>query len=380
MPSRCRVSFSATTESLYETRLEPLTRFRRMTWRKCKESRKSFIGRSTTRSWCRSRTARPVAPTFATEMAKAGRAHPALLRRRAEQDAARDQPAGVRATAEPQYATRSGRCASSCRRVLRRTTGRQEKDDAHDPETDNVLADLIYNSVTSLLVGEKTMIEMPTYYFPAGAGVSPGNQRLPSHGQPDPMATFRFSEPVQIEPNQNFRVEMLFPQGVPERSKQHDAGAAAPRRRHRAAPALGRARRLSHARRAVEGGSDVARQDDTMQGLGCPGGCEGADGQLYQWVQGVDGLGNTVGCWRPMRCSAPERAVRRASGAVLRRDRGRPPTEISISGCRASMDWAVHSASGRGSSASRSGRCRSCSGLRRSFPAGPRHSRRRRRS
>ena len=83
-------------------------------------------------------------------------------------------------------------------------------------ETDNVLADLIYNSVTSLLVGEKTMIEMPTYYFPAGAGVSPGNQDLPSHGQPDPMATFRFSEPVQIEPSQNFRVEILFPQGVPK--------------------------------------------------------------------------------------------------------------------------------------------------------------------
>lgn len=80
---------------------------------------------------------------------------------------------------------------------------------------DNVLADLIYNSVTTLLVGEKTMIEMPTYYFPAGAGVSPGNQTLPSHGEPDPMATFRFSEPVKIEPNQNFRVEMLFPQGVP---------------------------------------------------------------------------------------------------------------------------------------------------------------------
>ncbi len=82
-------------------------------------------------------------------------------------------------------------------------------------DADNVLADLIYNSVTSLLVGEKTMIEMPTYYFPAGAGVSPGNQTLPSHGEPDPMATFRFSEPVKVEPNQNFRVEMLFPQGVP---------------------------------------------------------------------------------------------------------------------------------------------------------------------
>jgi hypothetical protein len=90
-----------------------------------------------------------------------------------------------------------------------------EAKEAHSRQTDNVLADLIYSSVTTLLVGEKTMIEMPTYYFPAGAGVSPGNQNLPSHGEPDPMATFRFSEPVMIEPNQNFRVELLFPQGVP---------------------------------------------------------------------------------------------------------------------------------------------------------------------
>ena len=101
--------------------------------------------------------------------------------------------------------------------LLRRGRAAKTKDESHDPDTDNVLADLIYNSVTSLLVGEKTMIEMPTYYFPAGAGVSPGTEGLPSHGQPDPMATFRFSEPVQIEPNQNFRVEILFPQGVPAR-------------------------------------------------------------------------------------------------------------------------------------------------------------------
>ena len=59
------------------------------------------------------------------------------------------------------------------------------------------------------------MIEMPTYFFPAGAGVSPGNGTIFNHGEPDPMATFRFAEPVKIEPQQNFRVEMLFPQGVP---------------------------------------------------------------------------------------------------------------------------------------------------------------------
>jgi hypothetical protein len=97
-------------------------------------------------------------------------------------------------------------------------TGQKPPSDQKTPHssiTDNILADLIYNSVTSLLVGEKTMIEMPTYFFPSGAGVSPGTHSIPSHGEPDPTATFRFSEPVMIEPNQNFRVEMLFPQGVP---------------------------------------------------------------------------------------------------------------------------------------------------------------------
>ena len=77
------------------------------------------------------------------------------------------------------------------------------------------LPELIYNSVTTLLVGEKIMIEVPTFYFPSGAGVSPGNGTTTNHGEPDPMATFRFAEPVLIEPQQNFRVEILFPQGVP---------------------------------------------------------------------------------------------------------------------------------------------------------------------
>jgi hypothetical protein len=69
---------------------------------------------------------------------------------------------------------------------------------------------LIYNSVTTLLVGEKIMIEMPTFWFPAGAGVSIGT----GNGVPDPTATFRFAEAVTIEPQQNFRVEMQFPLGV----------------------------------------------------------------------------------------------------------------------------------------------------------------------
>jgi hypothetical protein len=76
------------------------------------------------------------------------------------------------------------------------------------------LAELIYNSVTTLLVGEKIMMEVPTFYFPSGAGIGPGDG-IANHGEPDPMATFRFGEPVPIEPHQNFRVEMLFPHDAP---------------------------------------------------------------------------------------------------------------------------------------------------------------------
>jgi hypothetical protein len=86
-----------------------------------------------------------------------------------------------------------------------------------NPDIDStaVLAELIYNSVTTLLVGEKIMIEVPTFWFPSGSGVSPGAGTVPNFGEPDPLATFRFAEPVLIEPQQNFRVEILFPQGVP---------------------------------------------------------------------------------------------------------------------------------------------------------------------
>jgi hypothetical protein len=79
------------------------------------------------------------------------------------------------------------------------------------------LSAFIYSSVTSLLVGEKIMIEVPTFWFPSGAGVTnPGISAVAGHGEPDPMATFRFSEPVVIEPQQNFRVEISFPNKVPQ--------------------------------------------------------------------------------------------------------------------------------------------------------------------
>jgi hypothetical protein len=93
----------------------------------------------------------------------------------------------------------------------------------HKNNTDEstFLSDLIYNSVTTLLVGEKTMIEVPTYFFPSGAGISQGagseggSNIVLNHGQADPRSTFCFAEPVIIEPQQNFRVEISFPQGVP---------------------------------------------------------------------------------------------------------------------------------------------------------------------
>ena len=78
------------------------------------------------------------------------------------------------------------------------------------------VAALINSSVTTLLVGEKTMIELPTFGFPCGAGVFSGFPTVADHGTPDPMAIFRFAEPVMIESQQNFRVEMQFPREVPE--------------------------------------------------------------------------------------------------------------------------------------------------------------------
>jgi hypothetical protein len=72
---------------------------------------------------------------------------------------------------------------------------------------------VIFNSVTSLIVGEKVMLEVPTFWLPGGSGRDGAES---NHGVADPMATFRFAEPVAIEPQQNFRAEMLFPNDVPE--------------------------------------------------------------------------------------------------------------------------------------------------------------------
>jgi hypothetical protein len=60
-------------------------------------------------------------------------------------------------------------------------------------------------------VGEKVMIQMPTFFFPGGAGPYSEKASFITHGEPTPLATFRFAEPVYIDRQQNFRVEIEVP-------------------------------------------------------------------------------------------------------------------------------------------------------------------------
>jgi hypothetical protein len=77
-----------------------------------------------------------------------------------------------------------------------------------------ILSKFIYNSVTTFFVGEKTMMQMPTWFFPAGAGPYSEDGRIVTHGFPAPEATFRFAEPVFIDAQQNFRVEIEIPEAT----------------------------------------------------------------------------------------------------------------------------------------------------------------------
>jgi hypothetical protein len=74
-----------------------------------------------------------------------------------------------------------------------------------------LIGKLIYNTVTTLFVGEKQMISMPTWFFPAGAGPYSETAKFTTHGEPSPNATFRFAEPIYIDKQQNFRVEIEIP-------------------------------------------------------------------------------------------------------------------------------------------------------------------------
>jgi hypothetical protein len=74
-----------------------------------------------------------------------------------------------------------------------------------------IIGKIVYNTVTSFIVGEKTMISMPTWFFPAGAGPYSQTGDFTTHGEPSPLATFRFAEPIYIDKQQNFRVEIKIP-------------------------------------------------------------------------------------------------------------------------------------------------------------------------
>jgi len=55
------------------------------------------------------------------------------------------------------------------------------------------------------------MIEMPTWFFPGGAGPYSFTANMISHGEPSPVATFRFAEAIFVDRQQNFRVEIDIP-------------------------------------------------------------------------------------------------------------------------------------------------------------------------
>jgi hypothetical protein len=74
-----------------------------------------------------------------------------------------------------------------------------------------IIGKIVYNTVTTLYVGEKIMIQMPTWFFPAGAGPYSESGNFTTHGEPSPTATFRFAEPIFIDKQQNFRVELEVP-------------------------------------------------------------------------------------------------------------------------------------------------------------------------
>jgi hypothetical protein len=75
----------------------------------------------------------------------------------------------------------------------------------------NLIGKIVYNTVATLYVGEKIMIQMPTWFFPGGAGPFSETSSITTHGTPSPQDTFRFAEPIFIDKQQNFRVEIEVP-------------------------------------------------------------------------------------------------------------------------------------------------------------------------
>lgn len=87
-----------------------------------------------------------------------------------------------------------------------------------------LIGKLIYNTVTTLFVGEKIMMQAPTWMFPAGAGPVSEQATSTTNGVPSPMDTFRFATPVNIDKQQNFRVEIEVPDNEVFRDIQRTYG------------------------------------------------------------------------------------------------------------------------------------------------------------
>ena len=112
---------------------------------------------------------------------------------------------------------------------------------------------------------------MPTWFFPAGAGPYSETGKFTTHGEPSPNATFRFAEPIYIDKQQNFRVEIEIPglghaEGNPEdlRPDEH----------------LGGARRLHDARRPVTGRASLHNADRWRRCFATPDSRAGAAGRI----------------------------------------------------------------------------------------------------
>lgn len=76
--------------------------------------------------------------------------------------------------------------------------------------------------------------------------------------------------------------------------------------------------RLYQQVRALPGGQGFAAADDDVAGLGADEPSlgeirEGGDGRLYEWVEGIDGIGNPIGFWKSLK-----RLARRAMPVVQR--------------------------------------------------------------
>jgi hypothetical protein len=83
--------------------------------------------------------------------------------------------------------------------------------DLHGGGNLEALNSVLFHSVTSLYVGEKIMIQHPTFYFPSGGGLHAPSGAVATSGEPSAAAAFRLEEPVLAEKKQNFHVEIEFP-------------------------------------------------------------------------------------------------------------------------------------------------------------------------